>query len=226
LERARLAELFEWIRVVGAVVWLILIVFKMQAGPTVWRQMLPFLPLYLVLALGLLLLGRHWPELRRYSNFAPALLDVPMILIVSYPAITSAQTRMGGDLLLGIYALVVLASVLSLERRAVAITAVTASVALCLLQLQTTGELANCAVSIFVLFAIALLTNHLVHRLLKFASRATRERMMRGHLGRYFSPAVVDKIVAGGGTGHPEYRDVTILFIDIRGFTAMLETLA
>src|SRR5690606_25217538 len=68
-ERARLAELFEWIRVVGAVVWLILIVFKMQAGPTVWRQMLPFLPLYLVLALGLLLLGRHWPELRRYSNF-------------------------------------------------------------------------------------------------------------------------------------------------------------
>src|SRR5690606_6463599 len=103
--------------------------------------------------------------------------------------------------------------------------AISASLALCALQVATSGELVHCAVSVFVLAAIALLTNHLLRRLLTFASRATRERMMRGHLGRYFSPAVVDKIVAGGGIGHPEYRDVTILFIDIRGFTAMLESL-
>jgi adenylate cyclase len=226
LERARLAELVEWIRVNGAVFWLVLIVYNLQSGVLEWGRMLPYLPLYLVLAVGLLLIGRHWPRLRRYTSFAPAFLDVPMILFVAFEAmIASANPAIGAGMLFGVNALAVLASVLSLDWRVVAITTAMASISTVILQYVATGEWVVCAVSVFVLVAIAVLISHLSGRLLRFARRATRERVMRGHLGRYFSPAVIDKIVGGGGTGRPEHREVSVLFIDIRDFTSMMEML-
>lgn len=226
LERARLLELVEWIRVNGAVFWLILIVYNMQFGMPEWGRMLPYLPVYMVSAVGLLLVGRHWPELRRYTSFAPAFLDVPMMVMVSFGAILSSpEPAIGAGLVFGVFALIVATSVLSLDWRAVAITIATASIATVYVQYAATGEWVVCAVSVFVLLSIAVLFNHVVGRLLRFARRATRERMMRGHLGRYFSPAVIDKIVDGGGTGRPEHREVTVVFVDIRDFTAMMESL-
>ena len=52
----------------------------------------------------------------------------------------------------------------------------------------------------------------------------TREELARERLGRYFSPAVRSQITAVTDEGFAgESREVTLLFSDIRGFTAMSE---
>lgn len=42
-------------------------------------------------------------------------------------------------------------------------------------------------------------------------------------LGRYFSPAVAAAISSAGTTRLAEHREVTVLFADLRGFTALSE---
>jgi adenylate cyclase len=56
------------------------------------------------------------------------------------------------------------------------------------------------------------------------------EEKKRERLGRFLSPNVASRILAatdhGGELGAPEVREVTILFADISGFTAMSETMS
>jgi adenylate cyclase len=55
---------------------------------------------------------------------------------------------------------------------------------------------------------------------------AAREQAVRDRLGRYFSPAVANVIVeSGASTEKSEQREVTILFSDLRDFTALADTL-
>ena len=58
-------------------------------------------------------------------------------------------------------------------------------------------------------------------------ARSDADAPTRAHLGRYFSPAVAQQIVQRGrGSATGEQREVTVLFADIRGFTAMSEAMA
>jgi adenylate cyclase len=63
----------------------------------------------------------------------------------------------------------------------------------------------------------------------RLRTRLVEEMRCRERLQRYHSPAVVDRILShGGGADAPflaEERDVTVLFADIVGFTAMSEPL-
>jgi adenylate cyclase len=53
---------------------------------------------------------------------------------------------------------------------------------------------------------------------------AVGEQAARTRLGRYFSPAVADRIVSAGAEGAPsEHREISILVADLRGFTATAE---
>jgi adenylate cyclase len=226
-ERSRLAEMVEWIRVCGAVTWLVLIVYRMQMGRAEWAAMLPFIPLFLVMSLALLLVGRQWPHLRRYTRWAPALIDAPMILVLVGSAFAASDNpAVPAGMAFGLNILVVLCSVLSLDWRVVAVTTMVACASSAALEHLATGDWIASVIVLFVLCATAIITVYVIDRILRFARRATSERMVRRHLGRYFSPAVVQKIVEGGGTGKPEHRDVTILFMDIRGFTSMVEEMS
>ncbi|HEY0996310.1 MAG TPA: adenylate/guanylate cyclase domain-containing protein [Gemmatimonadaceae bacterium] len=61
----------------------------------------------------------------------------------------------------------------------------------------------------------------------RFAERIRREMLVRSNFERYFAPSLAERIVASpeavrlGG----EKREVTVLFSDIRGFTALSETM-
>jgi class 3 adenylate cyclase len=67
---------------------------------------------------------------------------------------------------------------------------------------------------------------YLPSRLRALTVRVAEEQVRRERLGRYFSPQVARRILeAGGAPRIAEQREVTVLFSDVRGFTALSEQL-
>jgi adenylate cyclase len=112
---------------------------------------------------------------------------------------------------------------LAMLHRPVLIATTAVSVTMSLLLCWRGGVvLSDAALSAAFLVAIAFMADTLVARLLRHVARASEEQQIRWRLGRYFSPAVGQRIVEQGGTATaPETREVTILFSDIRGFTEL-----
>lgn len=79
-------------------------------------------------------------------------------------------------------------------------------------------------VTILVVTAILALALTLARRLLV---TAVRERSALQELSRFFSPDVAARITASGErnrAGHGEFRQAAVLYLDIRGFTALAQT--
>src|SRR5205807_3904117 len=59
----------------------------------------------------------------------------------------------------------------------------------------------------------------------RLTSRLERESAVRSQLARYLAPELVDEVVTGRLSWQPggELKEVTVLFSDVRGFTAASE---
>ena len=62
----------------------------------------------------------------------------------------------------------------------------------------------------------------------RFATQLARESLVRSHLARYLAPELVEEAVSGRLSWQPggEQKEVTVLFSDVRGFTAASEHLS
>lgn len=80
-------------------------------------------------------------------------------------------------------------------------------------------------VSILVVTGILALA---LHRARKLLIRAAAEGQAAADLKRFFAPEIAGRITDGEGrleAGHAEHREAAILFIDLRGFTTLSESL-
>jgi adenylate cyclase len=68
--------------------------------------------------------------------------------------------------------------------------------------------------------------HYLLTRVRRLLATVALEATKREKLGRYFSPSVVDRLLTSEGTRTPEVRQVTVLFSDLRDFTAMSSRLS
>jgi class 3 adenylate cyclase len=189
-----------------------------------WGAALWVLAAYLPLAVGISLVPRFWPGFVRYHRYT-VLLDVPMVAAILYVTVrSSSHPQESAVLAMVAYALVIVASLTTLDRFTLAATTVFTVLVVSTLCLWAGVPLADTLIGAVMLSAIALLSDRFVQRLLRGVRRSADEQQMRWKLGRYFSPAVAQQIVDQGGTStEPEAREVTILFADIRGFTGMVE---
>ncbi|HEY2338616.1 MAG TPA: adenylate/guanylate cyclase domain-containing protein [Burkholderiales bacterium] len=228
-ERMRSARRIAALRALMVPAFLALSIwFGLIAGyPSPVARILP-LALYAAFAVGLYLAIRRRPAASRFSWFALPLIDLPLIFVIQYQAISVAtaphRVLVIATFTFSIFLFVVIASQLSLRRRNIYATAGTAA-ALELLLLAL-ADIPYVMFDVLVIGgAAAGAAGYLSRRNVSLLRAALAERSQTDRLSRYFAPAVVERIRTGEAAGSGGAREVTLLFSDIRDFTALAAAL-
>ena len=123
---------------------------------------------------------------------------------------------------LGIFVLLVLLGGLSLDARQMLLVALTAAVCEVLLQREAGIRGGAWAAAIVVIGCTAAAAAHLIGRVRALVAGVATEQRKRERLGRYFSPAVAERLqTRPADSGAPDAQELTVLFSDIRDFTTM-----
>ncbi len=219
-ERLRNAGIVNAIRFGGAAAWLgIALAFAI-------RDQFGILAGYLVVAAALFAAGRI-PAFRAWSIYAIPLVDVPMFAMSQVSLLRHGDTNYTAGVVVAIFCIAVVTSAFSLSRRVVMVTtAVSFAAHVTLLREANLLGGGRWAGSALILAVVGVSAASLIGQVRRLVEQIAQEEAIRARIGRYFSPAVAERIIAtGAGTQPGEYREITILFADIRGFTSMSEGL-
>jgi adenylate cyclase len=193
-----------------------------------WRMDHRFLYGYFALALALWVATRWKPRLGQLSL---AFLAVGDPLVVAVPVYLSLPDLDAPRLVLLRAALcdavVVGASAMAISRRVVALTGASSLVMLgALYHVSGVGLGVDYPLAAALLALQVLITVLVLGRSLALLGEVTESQLLRNRLSRYFSPSVVEQIEQRAGTTlKSEHKEVTVLFADVRNFTALSERL-
>jgi len=229
--RAAMAHTLGRVRIAGvASILLLCLVLWKGANLPDWGVDAVIFGAYLPVALGIYVAGRRWPRFAQSAGIAVAVCDVPAVWLLQAAAMPFSPSPGGtAGFALGIFVLLVLLAALALSTTQVLLVAGLSTVLEIALQRQAHISPGAWVASAIVLGLSSMASAQLVRRVRVLVARVNDEMARRERLGRYFSPAVADVLAehgAGGKyDGRPEARRVTIMFVDIRGFTALSEAL-
>jgi adenylate cyclase len=184
---------------------------------------------YWALAFASWLLVRRHPTAAELPGIAIAVIDVPMILLLvrGFMLNVPAQADGPATYALALYVFLVIVAALSIDGRQVALAAAAGAVCAAYLQILV-GAPVEVVVMCVVLMAItALACAYASGRAVTLVTDIAAEQQRRERLGRYFSPEVAALLVERSDDDPgSEMREVTVLFSDLRDFTALSERLA
>jgi adenylate cyclase len=227
-ERVRNAVRLSWVRslAVSAIFGVTLYLGYLR-GLADWAvYATPFAAYWAVTALALGAIYRS-QLLVQWAGLTLAIVDVPAIFWLQTLSMPLSPSPGGvAGFTLGIYVTLVLLSALTLRRLVTVGVTVAAALAEVGLQRQAGISIGAQVTAVVVLAASAAGASHLLLRIRALLTAVTREELKRARLGRYFSPAVAERLqdLAISKTV-PELREVTVLFADIRDFTSLSERL-
>jgi class 3 adenylate cyclase len=225
-ERARaLGNVFTF-RLVAALFINALDFYYVSTVPRI-RAMTPIIAVWGVAALALWIHQRH-PKVLKWGWYSLPVIDIPVVswALIAGMKFSSQNVRMVvGPMAMLDFSLLVAFAQLSLKRSTVITTALLCA-PLTLYVIYSSKYpfgLLSVAVYLSIAFFIAL---YVPSRVVHLMGRVAEERAQRDRLGRYFSPAVTQRILAGDAAldGTNE-RTVTILFSDLRDFTQLSENM-
>jgi len=175
-------------------------------------------------------IAARWRAVLERSWYASAVLDIPAIFVIEYIGIPAAPSPGAAAAFTAVvFAIPILVCQMSLRRRNVVAAAVVACALQIMLMERSSGvyEPGGVVAAVLVYSVLAAAAAVLLTQARTMANGIAREKLVRERMGRYFSPAVARQIMARGGeTAQGETREVTLLFADIRSFTALSERLA
>jgi len=159
----------------------------------------------------------------RLAAMSLAVVDVPLVFWIQHLAMPVTPSQEGtASFTLAIYCAFAGFAAMSLDRRvASAVATLGAFFALLLMSeagMQTGARVAG----IIILCGVAAGSWFLVERVKNLISSVAVEELKRERMGRHFSPEVASRLQSGEQAG-PESCEVTVLFSDIRDFTAQSE---
>ena len=223
-QRTRTARVLAQVRLVGVVVALALGLYRTYAAREAdWRVLLPILGGYAGGALLLFVGVRVSARAARWAGLGVAFADVPMVFLAQWLSLPVSPSPGGvAGFALGIFVLLVLLGGLSLDARQMLLVALTAAVCEVLLQREAGIRPGAWAASVVVIGCAAAATAHLIGRVRALVTGVAVEQRKRERLGRYFSPAVAERLQSQpASSSAPDAQELTVLFSDIRDFTTM-----
>ena len=195
-------------------------------GVSNWSASLPLFVVYAAASVGLALAAWKRPSLYRLAGLGLLLLDVPMAYWIQSSSMAVSEAPAGtACFALGLFCLFTLLAALTLDRRlTVGVAAAGAILEISLLRQAGVPGGAQIA-ALVVLGGAGTAAWHLVSRVRVLVSAVSHEGMKLEKLSRHFSAAVAEKLMSGGQET-AQTCEATILFSDIRDFTALSEKLS
>jgi adenylate cyclase len=228
-ERLRTGRLLARIRLAGitaafALDWVLPRCFAEDAH---YQTSLGIFAIYWVVAASLCLAGLRSERMARLVGLDVALLDMPAAFALQLSASGRPGDPVAAVLAVTYFAALILASCFSLQpRRIVLAGAVGVLLGVCLL-LVTGADPTLVVMATLVMTGTAIGCHALTARTIELVRDVADEQRRRLRLAGYVSPQVAaraESLVDESAPG--ENRTVTVLFADLRGFTAMSETLS
>ncbi len=215
-ERHRMGELLLATRLLGAGLWVISVAVASADLSELRRFAAPPI-LYFAAALLLLVLSRRG-LLGRLAAWAVPTLDVPVVLFIEYARVERSGQPLGNAMFaLGLFAFMVLLALMTLDRRVVLVSGAFAVPAQFFLLWSSAPDRSWFIGSLGLLTMTTVAGAYLVGRIFALIGQVA-------NLARHFSPAIAELIsLEGDAAVRSRAAQVTVLFSDIRGFTAMSE---
>jgi len=165
---------------------------------------------------------------RRYAWWVALTLDLPFIFGISFVGLSiSPVPRATAAFAFAAMLLVAGGAFLSLDRRIVVASAGLAAALEVVLLVQAGSPWAAWLWVPIVTGALAVIGWTAVSQLEALTAAAASDELVRERVGRYFSPAVREQVLrmAFDRTGGGAHQEITVLISDIRGFTALSESM-
>ena len=228
LERLQLwnGMALAWVRVIAVVGWFV----ALSYGRTLTSR--PDYEAQYLLVGGYALGAAAWAALSAWSerirrhNWAGILLvDVPVFVLVQVPAIRVAPTPAATSAYTAIYLGLILtaAAIRRPSLRRVAFSAAWCLAWQLLLMQQAHIDVSEYPVTVLPITVAAMAGYVFGTQRLSLAGLAAGEALRTEQLGRYFAPAVRDALLRREGEDAPTVAEVTVVFVDLRGFTTLSE---
>lgn len=222
-ERYRVGMIGMSVRVVGVAAWLLIVV---TVGKNIhgFGQQTSALAFYLALAVVMRVGSRTSSRIRGISAAGLPFIDVPMVFIIEHLTLQlTDQGQLGVIFSTAVFMLLIAISLFTLAPWIVVCTGAMSIVAATLLGIEAVLPGADWMISIVVVLILGTVAStYMAIRFRALVRDVAAELAVRNRLGRYFSPGVVSRIIEIGSdkpTG--EALEVSILFSDIRDFTAL-----
>ncbi|AKT40352.1 adenylate/guanylate cyclase domain-containing protein [Chondromyces crocatus] len=191
-----------------------------------WRPYAQVFAFHAALSVALVAVTRRSPESARWSGWAVAFMDLPLIHWAQLQSLPVSPSPGGvAAFSLGIYCVLLLFSSLYLDTRLCVAVATAGALSVVVQQQEANIRVGAQIAAVIVLGIAAATASHLLRRIRHLVGSVAREELKRARLGRYFSPTVAARVSEAEAASHPTTRQVTLLFSDIRDFTALSEKL-
>ena len=231
-ERLRNAHLINVNRLAGVAIFLAVVLVSQATLQRSKDRINPSFALFAAWAVGAALVlwgSRRSERIGRLGGLSIPLIDMPMLFLLF--ANTILRLRASGFAsdaaalaahAAGPFVLLVFLASLSLERRQVYFAAAVAAALEVWLGHLGVMDLTVRATSAVVMLSAAVLFSTASRRAVDLVASVAGEQIRRERLGRYFSPQIAARLAERSESAAAgESREVTILFSDIRDFTAL-----
>lgn len=229
-ENLRNARQLSFFRMIGAAVWLLMaLVMGLGYGKTDWFVTIPWVLGYFGISVILYFLGRSGSRIHDITRWSAVLADIPLIYITMSASLETAPYPLVAAMIsMAIFFLFILPAPSGVHHGPTIIATIESLLFTILLMEKAGVEFPVWSASVTVIFIMScIVAINVSRRVLTVASEYADEKTYRGELARYFSPAVAEKIMkTGNAPKESENREVTVLFSDIRNFTAFAETMS
>jgi adenylate cyclase len=177
-------------------------------------------------ALSALALALAWRarSVHPFAHWSHAVLDAPMIFVCQYLALpVEPDPGVAAALSSAIFVALISLTLLTFDRAVLLATAVVGLVSAVVLAVAAGRDVQHIWLTAVLLMTLVTAAGWFgLEQVRTMGMLLVENQRRKQRLGRYFSPAVVERLEAIDSS-RPEHRDVSILFSDIRGFTALSE---